>query len=44
MPNSEYWHGFTFGIRTTEALEPTGLALVVAGLASLAAVRRRRII
>jgi MYXO-CTERM domain-containing protein len=23
VPTPEYWHGFTFGIRTTEALEPT---------------------
>jgi len=23
VPDPEYWHGFTFGIRTTEALEPT---------------------
>jgi len=23
VPIPEYWHGFTFGIRTTEALEPT---------------------
>lgn len=22
VPTGEYWHGFTFGIRTTEALEP----------------------
>lgn len=22
MPTPEYWHGFTFGILTTEALEP----------------------
>lgn len=51
MPNREYWHAFTFGIRTTEALEPTPpsnvpepgmLALLGAGLTSLAAVRRKR--
>ena len=23
VPDPEYWHGFTFGIRTTEALEPS---------------------
>jgi hypothetical protein len=23
VPDPENWHGFTFGIRTTEALEPT---------------------
>lgn len=54
VPDPEYWHGFTFGIRTTEALEPTppstnvpepaSLALVGSGLATLAALAwlRRR--
>ena len=23
VPTPEYWHGFTFGIRTTERIEPT---------------------
>lgn len=50
VPNPETWHGFTFGIRTTEAIEPTPvpapapLALFGLGLAvlGLAARRRRR--
>ena len=48
VPTPETWHGFTFGIRTTEALEPNGvpepgpLALVGIGLLGAAAARRRR--
>lgn len=52
MPNSEYWHAFTFGIRTTEALEPTppsngipepaSLALMGIGLAVIASLQRKR--
>lgn len=46
VPTPEYWHGFTFGIRTTEALnvpEPTTLLLFGAGLLALVAARRRKI-
>ena len=42
VPDPEFWHGFTFGIRTTEALEPTPsvpepgtCALFMAGLGLL---------
>src|SRR5262249_19778170 len=52
VPTPEYWHGFTFGIRTTEAIEPTPpssvpdatatLPLLALSLAALAGIRRRR--
>lgn len=50
VPNPEYWHGFTFGIRTTEKLEPTPLpvpepetyAMLLAGLGLLSFTSRRR--
>ena len=48
VPTPEAWHGFTFGIRTTEAIEPTqlpgpaGLGLFGLGLAALGIARRRR--
>jgi hypothetical protein len=51
-PLYEYWHGFTFGIRTTQALEPppptngvpepSTLVLAVLGLAGLLGSRKRR--
>jgi hypothetical protein len=51
-PFGEYWHGFTFGIRTTLAIEPNPpstsvpepgtVALIGLGLAGLAAIRRKR--
>lgn len=48
VPTPEFWHGFTFGIRTTERIEPdpTGvpepasLLLLVSGLAAGAARKR----
>jgi len=52
VPDPEYWHGFTFGIRTTERLEPTpptsplpepaSMALMGAGLAGIGLARRRK--
>lgn len=47
-PFPETWHGFTYGIRTTEAIEPTTISepamfgLFGLGLAGLGYVRRRR--
>lgn len=48
VPTPENWHGFTFGIRTTEAIEPTPapepatIAIVGIGLAGMMWSRRRR--
>lgn len=52
VPTPENWHGFTFGIRTTTALEPNDpptrvpepatLGLAAAALLGLVAARRRR--
>jgi len=47
VPTPENWHGFTFGIRTTLAIEPnpvpepSALALVALGLLALPWVNRR---
>ena len=48
VPTPENWHGFTFGIRTTEAIEPTvtisepaALGVLGFGLAMLGFARRR---
>lgn len=47
VPSPEAWHGFTFGIRTTEAIEPTPDAATTGLLLGLATIlfagfRRRR--
>jgi hypothetical protein len=51
VPDPEFWHAFTFGIRTTEALEPTppstvplpaALPLMLSGLGILGFASRRR--
>lgn len=48
VPTPENWHGFTLGIRTTEAIEPTAISepamfgLFGLGLAGLGFIRRRR--
>ena len=46
VPTPENWHGFTFGIRTTERIEPNpipepaSMLLLVSGLAAGAARKR----
>ena len=52
VPDPEFWHGFTFGIRTTEALEPppppsgvplpAALPLMLSSLGILGFVSRRK--
>jgi PEP-CTERM motif len=48
VPTPENWHGFTFGIRTTERIEPTPVpepgtvALMLAGLTGLGLIWRRK--
>lgn len=48
VPTPEYWHGFTFGIRTTEKIEPSNpvpepstFLLLGAGLAGIGFLRRK---